>query len=650
MTEPTTSKSKASTTAPTEEAKLGFAGTRQQFVAQLLVTLCDSIPAQSAAVLRMDAPDSVQMVALHPPLEDPKVAPEWLSQSAELVPQVVSSGRSTLTPLKTHELYGQPASEFLVLVPVASRGKTPEVAAFAVRSGSQSEAEQTRRQLELNSNLMALYDLHAALGQRSQGLAQMRTAMEIVAQVGEHARFRAAAMALCNELAARFAAERVSLGVLRGRYVKLGAISHTDKFTRKMRLVQDLESTMEECLDQDIEVVHPTPPEATFVSRAASQTSTRHGPTAICSLPLRREGAVLGVFTLERGLDKPFAPEEVETLRLTGDLSAPWLLRLAEQDRWFGARLATGAKKTLAAVIGPKHTWAKLTVIGVATAMALVTFLNGTYRVKAPFVIQASEMRIISAPFPGRLKAVNVEPDSPIEKDKTVLAEFDTRQLESDLRTQLAQIRIHEGERAEARNLGNEAQENIALANIDKVKAIVQQLQYEIDSATLKSPFDGFVLEGDLRQEINAQFDKGDPLFKVSPRHAILAELYVPEGHIGNVLIRQNAQAGTNADDPEPLRGKLATKSNPDLHIPFEVVEISPVAQVVEGRNVFAVEAVMQLNEQELNNLRVGLRGVARIDIDRRSYLNIWTYDLVNWLQMKLWIGGEPMEQGATEG
>ena len=70
-------------------------------------------------------------------------------------------------------------------------------------------------------------------------------------------RFAGAAMTFCNEIAARWQADRVGLGFLKGRYVQLKALSHTEKFSRKMKLVQDIEAAMEECLDQDVEIIYP---------------------------------------------------------------------------------------------------------------------------------------------------------------------------------------------------------------------------------------------------------------------------------------------------------------------------------------------------------------------------------------------------------
>ena len=108
--------------------------------------------------------------------------------------------------------------------------------------------------------------------------------------------------------------------MLKGRYVQVKALSHTENFSRKMQVVQDLESAMEECLDQDCEVIYPAAPDSTYISRQTAELSKRHGPLAIASLPIRYAQKVWGVLTLERPADRPFTAEEVEAVRLALEL------------------------------------------------------------------------------------------------------------------------------------------------------------------------------------------------------------------------------------------------------------------------------------------------------------------------------------------
>jgi len=172
--------------------------------------------------------------------------------------------------------------------------------------------------------------------------------METLSAVNRQNRFISTAMALCNEVASQWQCERVSIGFLKGRYVQLRAMSHTEDFSRKMKIVQDIESAMEECLDQDCEVLYPpaligkTPEqisssknepisagqEVTYISRAAGELSRRHGPLAVLSLPLRQDGEVRAVLTLERQLSPALigkTPEQISSSK-NEPISSPALI------------------------------------------------------------------------------------------------------------------------------------------------------------------------------------------------------------------------------------------------------------------------------------------------------------------------------------
>src|ERR1700743_2793692 len=84
-----------------------------------------------------------------------------------------------------------------------------------------------------------LSQIQAELQRRGTETERLKASMETLASVNAPGRFMAAAMALCNELASRWKAERVGIGFLKGRYVRLQALSHTEKITRHMQLVQD---------------------------------------------------------------------------------------------------------------------------------------------------------------------------------------------------------------------------------------------------------------------------------------------------------------------------------------------------------------------------------------------------------------------------
>ncbi|HUS91618.1 MAG TPA: HlyD family efflux transporter periplasmic adaptor subunit [Phycisphaerae bacterium] len=388
-----------------------FDGPPEQFLVNLLAVQCHLAAADGGAILRVNPSGGVEILAVYPQPAPGSTAPVWLAQSAESAPAVVRGGRPAIRPLHSaDDLYGQPAGKHVILLPLRGGSGVLGMATFVVSGSDQKALAATQQRLELTVSLLSLYEMRLTLQQRQGDLMRLRVAMETTASVGEHDRFNGAAMAFCNEVASRWSADRVALGFLKGRYVHLKAMSHTEKFSRKMKIVQDVEAAMEETLDQDVEVLYPAPQEATFVNRAAGELSKRHGPTAVLSMPLRRGEEPVAVLTLERASDEPFALEEIESLRLTTDLSTPWLTNLHKHDRWFGARAAGAVRSGFAALLGPKHTWVKLAGLAVCAALLFLIFVKGSFRADASFVLQATKQQVVPTPFDGFLRHAYVLP------------------------------------------------------------------------------------------------------------------------------------------------------------------------------------------------------------------------------------------------
>ena len=599
-----------------------FDGPPEQFLINLLAVQCHLAKAEGGAILRAGPEGGAEVIAVYPLPEEGSTAPVWLAQSAEAASEHISRGKTTILPLHGQDaLYGQPARRYLVMVPFRSGGDVRGLAAFAVNASDDKVLAAIRERLELTISLLSLYEMRLTLQRRQVDMRRLRMAMETLTTVNEHDRFTGAAMALCNEVAARWNCERVGLGFLKGRYVHLRAMSHTEKFSRKMQLVQDTESVMEECIDQDVEVLHPPEAEATYVSRAAGELSKRHGPMNVLSLPLRKDGEAVAILTVERPTDNPFNLEDVESLRLTCELCTTRLVDLHEHDRWIGARAAAGARKGLATVLGPKHTWIKVAAILILGAVLFTVFAKGEYRVDAPFVLEATQRQVIPAPFDGYLKSVGAFPGDEISGGHTVLATLDTAELRLQLAAARAEREGYLKQVAAAVSEGKTAEAQIAQAEVEKVDAQIKLLQHRIAQAEIYSPISGCIVKGDLKRQIGAPVKTGDVLFEVAPLESLRAELLVPEDEIADVKVGQE--------------GELATASYPGRRIKFVVERINPVAEVVSQRNVFKVRVRLLETKPWM---RPGMEGVAKVSVDRRSYAWLWTHKLVNWIRMKLWL------------
>jgi multidrug efflux pump subunit AcrA (membrane-fusion protein) len=524
---------------------------------------------------------------------------------------------------------------------------------FNVSTGGRAQVLVDEQQLK---------QLQAEMTRRGMELERLKASMETLSAINTPAHFMAAAMALCNEMASRWQAERVGLGILKGRYVRLLALSHTEKITRNMQLVQDIEGAMEECLDQDVEIIIPPPKEASFVYRLSENLSAKHGPSAIISLPLRRErvaikernderfGNVVAVLTVERKVEKPFTLQEIEALRLTCDLFTARLIDLYEHDRWAGAKALRATRKGLAWVVGAKHTWAKVAAIAVSGFLAFACLVDGTYRVESPFTFQAMEKQSISAPFDAQLKSVNVKVGDlvfckatadafddlnsinplarvmPIDRPPTVLATLETDDIKKKRIDAQYEVKSRELQAEKARAVAAvdptkqvEVRENELAA--EAAKNQVELYDWIIDHASLKAPIDGQVFQGDLHSKIGMTVKAGDVLMEIG-QESLRAELSVPEDQIMDLRVGQT--------------GILKTSSNPGAPIHFTVERINPIASVVSGKNVFSVRG--HVDQALPPELREGIEGLAKVDVRPRRYAWIWTHRMVNWVRMKLWM------------
>ncbi len=610
-----------------------FDGPPADYLATLLRSQCELAPAESGAILRVSEQGAVQLVTLYPPGPQGQV-PDWVRRAAEVAGSVLKNRKCESRPLHmVGDLYGQAAAHLVLVVPIAGDAAAGMLAAFVVATTPASELERRRERLEMTPLLVNAWEMRARDKEREKDLARIRAAMETLAATNESERFAGVAMSFVNEVSSRWRCDRVSLGFLKGRYVKLKALSHTEKFSRKMKLVQDIEAAQEECIDQDVEVAHPSGPESTFVARAAKELSTRHGPTSVLSLPIRRKGEPLAVLTIERTADEPFTLDEIEALRLSCDLISARLLALEERDKWFGARWASGAKKGVGVVLGAKHTWAKLIVLAVVAAIIALIVARGMYRVEAPFVTEATEQAVIPAPFDSYLESVSVEPGSLVKANDTVLATLDTAEIRLQLAQSQAELATYLKQEAAGMRDGKISDAQVARAEANRVQADIDLAEWRIAKGVITSPIAGTVTKGDLKKQIRAPVKKSDTLFEVAPVESLRAVLSVPEDVIADVIEADSAaiRAGGRA------QGALATARHPEIKIPFVVERINPVAEVVNEHNVFKVR-VRLLDTSKADWLSAGMEGSARVDIAKRHYAWIWTRRAIDWVRMKLWL------------
>ena len=592
----------------------------ERFLVELLNVQCRTTGVDGGVLIRFSKQDRFEVLAVYPPPRAKGVGAKWISTVAKYVRQIRDHGHTVIKPELSAKQTGDAPERQVIIIPIKKENSVTGAAAFVVRIKRPGDLMLCRDRLEITPFLINFYEMRWMVKDRYAALHRMGGVLELLSTVNQSRRFMSAAMALCNESAARWHCSRVSLGFLKGRYVHVRAMSHTDKFNRKMKLLQDIEAAMEECLDQDIEVIHPAPVDETAISRAAAGLSKDHGPAVVLSLPLRQDGEVPAVLTLERPPGHPFTLDEIEAIRLSCDLCAPRLMGLEEHDRWVGARMVSSARSGLKLFLGPKHTGLKVWALLIFSLGIFLTYGRGEYRAESSFVFESTIHQVVASPIDSFIKSVSVSPGNKVAAEKTILGELDTSELRLKLASLKAEQLGYQKKIAASIRDRQTVESQIAQAKYDKVAAEIRLLELNIRQATLRAPITGRIISEDLKRQIGAPVEKGQVLFEIAGIESLRAELYVPEDLI--------------ADVHEGQEGELAAVGHPEQRIRFVVEVINPMADVVNNHNVFKVRARL-IDSREW--MRPGMEGTARISLGRKGYAWLGSRRLINWLRMKLW-------------
>ena len=495
------------------------------------------------------------------------------------------------------------------------------VAVLLIRRSTKPVADEALRRLKLAACIPAYYqDARAgAKGDIPGGSGDPASMLDLIVLLDQQKKFLAMAMALCNELATRHQCERVSLGWEERGYVRVKAISHTEKFVGKMEVVQELEAAMEEALDQDEEIYFPPLDGETLITRDHGKYAVKLSLKHLCSVPLRLDGNAVAVLTLERQ-SMAFEDTELRMLRVCADVATPRLADLKRRDRWFGARWASALREKAAKFLGPEHTWAKVGAILGAVALGVLFIPSFSYRVEAPFILRTEDVSYLSAAFDGYIASVDSKIGSVVPAGGKLLS-LDTRDLLLEEAAALADCerfaREEEKNRAERRL----AEMRISEAQLNQAQARLELVRHRLAKADIVSPFDAVVIEGDLLKRIGSPVRQGDLLFKIARLDRIYVEARVDERDI------QEMSVGA--------AGEIAFASRPKDKFPVRVVLIEPVAKTAEKGNVFVIRCELTTPAEDW--WRPGMSGISKVEAGERTLFWIIFHRTIDFLRMFFW-------------
>jgi RND family efflux transporter MFP subunit len=449
---------------------------------------------------------------------------------------------------------------------------------------------------------------------------QLVNLVDLVAAGLEHEQFRVAATEVTNELANRFSCQRVSLGFLRYNRIRLGAMSNHSKIDQHATLVQEIQETMNEALDQGTTVVYPVVSDAGFlISRFHAQLSKSQKGASICTLPLVKNGKAVGAILLERNANEPFTPETVTQCEQIALLLGPVLETRRQDERPLPSKIVRSLQSGCAKLLGPRHLSLKM-IAGIALVLAVWLSLDGAmFRISCDSVLEAGICRVVVAPQQGYIDQANVRAGDMVKKGD-LLATLDDKELILEQRKWQSQHAQFLKEYRKA--LSGSVRSEVAIFNAKRAQAEAQLelVEQQLARTRLIAPFSGMIVKGDLSQDLGSPVARGDELFEVAPTDEYRVVLKVDDKDIGMVSLGQ--------------QGQLKLSGIPDKSIHITIDRMTPVSSNEGGGNHFRVEAAM---DSHSDLMRPGMEGISKIEIRREKLIWIWTRPLVDWLSLFAW-------------
>jgi len=530
---------------------------------------------------------------------------------SEVLERVLDGGRGVVLELDE-------PGRFTVAYPVLVDERMFAVVAMELAAQRESELKRAMEQLQWGASWLELLLRRRQAEEDQAVMLRLRTAVDMLALTLDRPSCGEAAMTFVTELAAASGCERVSLGFVRGRAVRLEAVSHSAEVNLKMNLTRSIERVMDEALLQRCEISFPSD-DATLIFREHEALSRQQSMAAVLTLPLYGQERYYGALTVERAADRPFTERDVEFFRAVAALAGPILEAKRQAGRTVPAHARDSLVEEAGRFLGPGHYGRKLILAGLLCVALFLFFAQGQYRLSADVVLEGAVRRAVTVPFDGFIQQAQFRAGD-LVKTGDVLCQLDDRDLRLDRMVTASRYRQLEQQYQEAVSQHDRAQSSIIRAQLNQIQAQLDLADAQLERTRLASPFAGLIVSGDLSQRLGSAVKQGDVLFELTPLDSYRVILKVDERRIADLEVGQH--------------GDLVLFSLPGQEYRFRVSKITPIARAEEGRNYFRVEAALDSVDA---TLRPGMEGVGKVDIDRRKLASIWARDMREWLTLFLW-------------
>jgi hypothetical protein len=514
-------------------------------------------------------------------------------------------------------------TRLMLLLPERQRAHLKEalVRALLVKDLRQPAAAQSGRALSA--------PVVPAQGEGAVGEGELLKVLALGTDVMQARRFGAASLGLVNGLLSVLGLRQAALCWRTEAQARLLAVSHLERFERTSPLVQHMEAAAAEVLAVDQVIELDRMAQADLVDESPVNAPRGHAQLlasmgdarGVMSLPIRDgSGQTQAVVLCIVDRDWP-SRELLNNVLLMLEMIYPRMADAFRQDAWWGKRLRYALGRRLEQVFGPSKPWAKFWAVALGVVVLTLAFGRLPYNVEAGAQLATDYTRVLGSQMDGRVDEVLVTVGEMVKAGQ-VMARMDTSDLVQQRVEVQSEIQRYLAEEDKARAANALADAQVSRFRREQSQARLSRVEYLLDQAQVRAPFDGVVVEGERRDLLGASVRRGDQMFRV----AQVRDLYI----VAQVSEKDVREVAGNA------KGVAVLLSQTSTEIPFSVINFVPMAQVKGDKgNQFLLKA--QIDGEVASWWRPGMTGLAKIEVGSRNIAWILFHSALDTLRLKFW-------------
>jgi len=210
-----------------------------------------------------------------------------------------------------------------------------------------------------------------------------------------------------------------------------------------------------------------------------------------------------------------------------------------------------------------------------------------------------------------------------VVKAGQLLLEFASADLQVERQRLAAELAGNDAAAGDALARQDRSAMALRVAKVDENKAQLALLDQRLARAKIVAPFDAVVIQGDLTDALGAPARKGDALMTLAPVGDFRAIVEVDDADIAAIRVGQE--------------GAMVLGAMPGGTLNVRVKRITPLAAVAQGRSFFDVEVDVATTGTRMQDLRPGMRGIARLNAERGPRGAAWLQSATDGLRLAWW-------------